>query len=84
MFGGAKARRLFARTFGRDLPAALLKDAVALVFRVCTLSVVGTRLTEFQTRRKSIIRMTTNRFLAEQFSTHGGLSLTVYTRPSWS
>jgi uncharacterized membrane protein len=28
--GGAKARSLLARTFGRDLPAALLEDAVAL------------------------------------------------------
>ena len=29
-FGGAKARSLLAKTFGRDLPAALLDDAVAL------------------------------------------------------
>src|ERR1700677_4824956 len=29
-FGGAKARSLLARTFGRDLPAALLEDAAAL------------------------------------------------------
>jgi uncharacterized membrane protein len=29
-FAGAKARRLLAKTFGRDLPAALLEDAVAL------------------------------------------------------
>ncbi len=29
-FGGAKARSLIARTFGRDLPAALLEDAVAV------------------------------------------------------
>ena len=29
-FGGANARSLLARTFGRDLPAALLEDAVAL------------------------------------------------------
>ena len=29
-FGGAKARSLLARAFGRDLPAALLEDAVAL------------------------------------------------------
>jgi uncharacterized membrane protein len=29
-FGGAKARSPLARTFGRDLPAALLEDAVAL------------------------------------------------------
>jgi uncharacterized membrane protein len=29
-FGGAKARSLLARTFGRDLPAALLEDAVAV------------------------------------------------------
>jgi uncharacterized membrane protein len=29
-FGGAKARNLLAKTFGRDLPAALLEDAVAL------------------------------------------------------
>jgi uncharacterized membrane protein len=29
-FGGAKATSLLARTFGRDLPAALLEDAVAL------------------------------------------------------
>ena len=29
-FGGAKARSLLARTFGRDLPAALLEDVVAL------------------------------------------------------
>ena len=28
--GGAKARGLLARTFGHDLPAALLEDAVAL------------------------------------------------------
>jgi uncharacterized membrane protein len=28
--GGAKARSLLARTFGRDLPAALVEDAVAL------------------------------------------------------
>ena len=28
--GGAKARSLLAKTFGRDLPAALLEDAVAL------------------------------------------------------
>mgnify|MGYP001457316562 CR=1 FL=1 len=29
-FGGAKARNLLASAFGRDLPAALLEDAVAL------------------------------------------------------
>ena len=29
-FGGAKARSLLARTFGRDLPAALLEDVVAI------------------------------------------------------
>jgi uncharacterized membrane protein len=29
-FGGARARNLLAKTFGRDLPAALLEDAVAL------------------------------------------------------
>jgi uncharacterized membrane protein len=29
-FGGAKAKSLLVRTFGRDLPAALLEDAVAL------------------------------------------------------
>jgi len=29
-FGGAKARSLLSRTFGRDLPAALIEDAVAL------------------------------------------------------
>jgi uncharacterized membrane protein len=29
-FGGAKARSFLARMFGRDLPAALLEDAVAL------------------------------------------------------
>jgi uncharacterized membrane protein len=29
-FGGAKARSLLAKTLGRDLPAALLEDAVAL------------------------------------------------------
>src|ERR1700733_9340075 len=29
-FGGARARSLLARTFGRDLPAALLEDVVAL------------------------------------------------------
>jgi uncharacterized membrane protein len=29
-FGGANARSLLAKTFGRDLPAALLEDAVAL------------------------------------------------------
>jgi uncharacterized membrane protein len=28
--GGAKARGLLARAFGRDLPAALLEDAVAV------------------------------------------------------
>jgi len=28
-FGGAEARSLLAKTFGRDLPAALLEDAVA-------------------------------------------------------
>jgi uncharacterized membrane protein len=28
--GGAKARSLLAKAFGRDLPAALLEDAVAL------------------------------------------------------
>src|SRR5258708_3047536 len=29
-FGGAKARGLLAKTFGRDLPAALLEDAFSL------------------------------------------------------
>jgi uncharacterized membrane protein len=29
-FGGAKARSLLAKAFGRDLPAALLEDAVAV------------------------------------------------------
>jgi uncharacterized membrane protein len=29
-FGGAKTRSLLARAFGRDLPAALLEDAVAI------------------------------------------------------
>lgn len=29
-FGGANARGLLAKTFGRDLPAALLEDAVAV------------------------------------------------------
>ena len=29
-FGGAKLRSLLSRTFGRDLPAAVLEDAVAL------------------------------------------------------
>ena len=29
-FGGAKARTVLAQIFGRDLPAALLEDAVAL------------------------------------------------------
>jgi uncharacterized membrane protein len=29
-FGGAKARSLLAKTFGRDLPSALLEDAVAI------------------------------------------------------
>ena len=29
-FGGTKARSLLARTYGRDLPAALIEDAVAL------------------------------------------------------
>jgi uncharacterized membrane protein len=29
-FGGAKARALLAKRFGRDLPAALLEDAVAV------------------------------------------------------
>lgn len=28
--GGAKVRSLLARTFGRDLPAALLEDSVAV------------------------------------------------------
>jgi uncharacterized membrane protein len=36
-FGGAKARRLLARAFGRDLPAALLEDAVATGIVVFTL-----------------------------------------------
>ena len=36
-FGGAKARNLLARTFGRDLPAALLEDAVALGIAVFAL-----------------------------------------------
>ncbi len=29
-FGGAKARGLLARAFGRDMPAALLEDAIAV------------------------------------------------------
>ena len=29
-FGGAKARTLLARAFGRDMPAALLEDAIAV------------------------------------------------------
>ena len=29
-FAGAKARTFLSKTFGRDLPAALLEDAVAL------------------------------------------------------
>jgi uncharacterized membrane protein len=29
-FGGAKVRSLLAKSFGRDLPAALLEDAVAI------------------------------------------------------
>jgi uncharacterized membrane protein len=29
-FGGAKARRLLAKAFGRDMPAALLEDAIAI------------------------------------------------------
>jgi len=29
-FGGAKTRGLLAKMFGRDLPAALLEDAVAV------------------------------------------------------
>jgi uncharacterized membrane protein len=29
-FGGAKVRSLLAKTFGRDLPFALLEDAIAL------------------------------------------------------
>jgi uncharacterized membrane protein len=29
-FGGAKVRNLLAKRFGRDLPAALLEDAVAV------------------------------------------------------
>ena len=29
-FGGAKARSLLAKAFGRDMPAALLEDAVAV------------------------------------------------------
>ena len=36
-FGGAKARGLLARTFGRDLPAALLEDAVAIGIAVFAL-----------------------------------------------
>ena len=36
-FGGAKARSLLARTFGRDLPAALVEDAVALGISVFAL-----------------------------------------------
>jgi uncharacterized membrane protein len=37
-FGGAKARSLLAKTFGRDLPAALLEDAVALGIAAFALS----------------------------------------------
>jgi uncharacterized membrane protein len=29
--GGAKVRGALARTFGRDLPAALIEDAVAII-----------------------------------------------------
>jgi uncharacterized membrane protein len=36
-FGGAKVRSLLAKTFGRDLPAALLEDAVALGIAAFTL-----------------------------------------------
>jgi uncharacterized membrane protein len=36
-FGGAKARSLLAKAFGRDLPAALLEDAVALGIAVFAL-----------------------------------------------
>ena len=35
-FGGAKARSFLARTFGRDLPAALLEDAVAIAIAALT------------------------------------------------
>jgi hypothetical protein len=38
-FGGATARSLLARTFGRDLPAALLEDAVVLGIAALALSV---------------------------------------------
>ena len=38
-FTGAKARSLLAKTFGRDLPAALLEDAVALSIGGRSLSV---------------------------------------------
>jgi uncharacterized membrane protein len=36
-FGGAKARVLLAKRFGRDLPAALLEDAVAVGITAITL-----------------------------------------------
>lgn len=32
ILGGAKARSLLAKTFGRDLPAALFEDAIAIGF----------------------------------------------------
>ena len=35
-FGGAKVRNLLARRFGRDLPAALLEDAVAIAIAAFT------------------------------------------------
>lgn len=37
IFGGAKMRSLLAKTFERDLPAALLEDAIAIGIAVFTL-----------------------------------------------
>jgi uncharacterized membrane protein len=33
-FGGARARRFLAKTFGRDLPVALLEDAVSVAIDI--------------------------------------------------
>jgi uncharacterized membrane protein len=40
-FGGARVRALLAQTFGRDLPAALLEDVVAIVLAVLVATSVG-------------------------------------------
>ncbi|MFL9982311.1 DUF4126 domain-containing protein [Paraburkholderia sediminicola] len=39
--GGAKVRGALARTFGRDLPAALIEDAVAIVGAVVIVMALG-------------------------------------------